>query len=151
MADFIDLPLEDIIREKIKREEDVIIEAQRKVDKLNNQLKLLSGDSDVTRRDTHAGNMVAINPKNKFNYPSQKEMRDKIIRLLREKNAPIKTSQIIDYYYKDLNNHIRFELIRRYSVTLNSLKKKEQIFSKKEFGEKGFFYTIYKELLEEVG
>ncbi len=172
MDDILDLPLEEIIAEKIKRQENIIRQATKEIENLTNKLELLSphvhklikatianesksdGIKGIEPESPKIGKrLFDLSEKPSFDFPSQREMREKIFSLLNEKKAPIKTSQIIDYYYgnADLDSDTRLDLTRRFSVTLNQLTKKGEVYSEKMRGEKGYFYTTYKELVGKTG
>ena len=171
MSDILDLTLEEIIAEKIKRQENIISQAKKEIAKLNTQLKQITNPteekiintfhhvvgknsfSELGKNLAITHNLLNHDSKNTFSFPSQREMREKIFSLLNSSKTPIKTSQMIDYYYSkmDLDNDTRLDLTRRFSVTLNQLTKKHEVYSEKVRGEKGFFYTTHKELIGRTG
>ncbi len=162
MPDIFDMPLIDIVKEKIKRKEKELMILQQQLTLLsssptpmtNTQLFLSSKDINTHLNGNNTSikkeaNETEQNITKEFKFPSQSELREMIFGYIKNNNEKlVKTSDFIKYYYPYVDKDNKLDLTKRFSVTLNLLKNDRKIFSMKKKGEKGDLYTTNKEVIE---
>jgi len=156
MPDIFDMPLADIIKEKILRKEKEIVE-------LRQQFRLITGsDLDTLKNSTiidfraaaerlnsTSNSSAALENNVTYKTPSLKSLKEKILSYLKENNRLIKTNELVTHFYPNIEKSSRLVMTRKFSLALNLLRTDNKIFSKKGDGERGDFYTVNKYLIEQ--
>lgn len=123
----IEMPLEDIISEKIKFHE-------KQISILRNQRMLIASSLGLEP------SQITSN----FKAPSAKEMRDNITKFfVGVMDRWVKTAEIVDAFHPTIHGKKERELlVRRYSITLGKMEDDKRVWRKKIEGEKGDSYTM---------